>query len=144
MQGIGRVGGLQGKFARGGAALLLCGLAACAPKVVVLPPVSQPSVVTTQEGMAFYVRRLRLPGTRQELLLRSGGTRTWLPLAAMQELRFTGPLQKRYRPALIYLTSGEQLQGEIFVGQILLEGATDLGYWNMPLSKVLRLEFGTD
>ncbi len=144
MQGIGRVGGLKGEFARWGAALLLFGLAACAPKVVVLAPVTHPSVVTTQEGMAFYVRRLQLPGTRQELLLRSGGTRTWLSLAVVQELKFTGPLQDRYRTALIYLTSGEELQGEIFVGQILLEGTTDLGYWNMPLSKVLRLEFGTD
>jgi hypothetical protein len=124
--------------------VLILWLMACAPEVVVQPPASQPSVVTTQEGLAFYVHRLRLPGTRQELLLRSGGTRTWLPLAAMQELRFTGPLQERYQPALIYLTSGEQLQGEIFVGQILLEGITDLGYWNMPLSKVVRLEFGTD
>jgi hypothetical protein len=48
-----------------------------------------------------------------------------------------------YRPADIILTGGERLQGELYVN-FLLEGTTDLGYWNMPMSKVERLNLAFD
>jgi hypothetical protein len=49
-------------------------LAACNPQAMKPPPLPvSPSVVFTQDGMAFYVKGLRIPGTRQELRLREGG-----------------------------------------------------------------------
>jgi hypothetical protein len=124
-----------------GVALLV--VAACAPKIVPPPPITWPSRVVTQEGMAYYVRGLRLPGNRQELSLKEGGTQTWLSLSQILNLRFTGPERERYRPAEITLISGDKIRGELFVGQ-LVEGTTDLGYWNMPLKGVERLEMGTE
>jgi hypothetical protein len=129
----------QGSFL---ALILTVFLPACAP-VVVPPPVTHPSVVTSQEGVAFYVTGLKLPGTRQELRLKEGGAITWIPLAAIDQLRFTGPMHESYRPAIIVLTSGERVQSEVRVGDLLLEGVTDLGYWNMPLKKVIHLKMGT-
>jgi hypothetical protein len=122
----------------------LLALPACNPqaKKPPPPPVS-PSMVVTKDGMAFFVKKLRIPGTRQELRLREGGTLTWVPLEQVSAVRFTGPVQDTYRQAVITLTSGERLQGEVHVN-FLLEGATDLGYWNMPLSKVESLNLAFD
>lgn len=107
------------------------------------PPEVSPSLVVTQDGTAFYVKGVRIPGTRQELRLRQSGTLTWVPLEQVSAVRFTGPVQDTYRQADIILTGGERLQGEVYVN-FLIEGATDLGYWNMPMSKVNRLNLAFD
>jgi hypothetical protein len=121
-------------------------LAACAPRELPPPPAAPtyPSRVITQDGLAFMVHRLRLPGTRQKLTVRDGGTNQWLPLHLLQSLRFTGPTQGGYRPAEIVLISGEKMRGEIYVVNVLVEGSTDLGYWNMRLSQIERLYLGRD
>ena len=116
---------------------------ACAPQAAPPPPPTYPSRVITQEGMAYMVNRLRLPGTRQEILIQDGSVKQWLPLNLIQSLRFSGAPRERYRQAEIILTSGERLQGEVFVGT-LVEGTTDLGYWNMPLARIERLDLGAD
>lgn len=118
-------------------------MAACAPKFVPPPPVTEPSRVVTQEGIAFYVRGLRIPGTRQDLKVKEGETLTWIPLILVKQLRFSGPVSDRYRSAEIILAGGERIKGEVFV-DFLVEGTTDLGYWNMPMGKVARLELGTE
>jgi hypothetical protein len=100
-------------------------------------------MVVTQAGMAFYVKGLRIPGTRQELRLREGGTLTWIPLEQVSAVRFSGPIQDTYRQAVITLTGGERLQGEVYVN-FLIEGTTDLGYWNMPMRKVESLNLAFD
>jgi hypothetical protein len=100
-------------------------------------------MVVTQDGMAFYVKGLRIPGTRQELRLREGGTLTWVPLEQVSAVQFSGPIQDTYRQAVITLTGGERLKGEVYVN-FLIEGATDLGYWNMHLSKVASLNLAYD
>ncbi len=58
-------------------------------------------------------------------------------------MRFAGPVQDTYRQGDIILTGGERLQGEVYVN-FLIEGTTDLGYWNMPLSRVDRLNLAFD
>jgi hypothetical protein len=122
----------------------LLALSACNPQAKKPPPLPvTPSMVVTQDGMAFYVKGLRIPGTRQELRLREGGTLTWLPLEQVSAVRFSGPIQDTYRQALITLTGGERLQGEVYVN-FLIEGTTDLGYWNMPMSKVASLNLAFD
>jgi hypothetical protein len=119
-------------------------LSACNPQALKPPPPAvSPSMVVTQGGMAFYVKGLRIPGTRQELRLREGGTLTWVPLEQVLAVRFSGPVQDTYRQAVITLTGGERLQGEVYVN-FLIEGATDLGYWNMPMSKVESLNLAFD
>jgi len=119
-------------------------VAACAPKASPPPPLPlYPTRVITQGGMAFMVKDFRLPGTRQELTLRFDGSQQWMDLNLMQSVRFTGPVDKWYRPAEIILTSGEKMQAEVFVNTIV-EGSTDLGYWNMPLSRIERLDLGSD
>jgi hypothetical protein len=118
-------------------------LSACPPKPVPPPFEPSPSVVVTEAGVAFYVKGLRIPGTRQELRLLEGETMTWLPLEQASVVRFTGPIHESYRQAIIFLSSGEQLQGKVFV-DFLLEGTTDLGYWNMHVSKVRSLELAFD
>jgi len=110
-------------------------IAACAPEVVPPPLPTYPGKVFTDEGKAFYVWNLRLPGTRQELVAKIGGTQTWVPLSVVHGVRFLGPEQDRYRESEIYTISGEKFRGQVFVGG-LLEGTTDMGYWNMPLNKV--------
>lgn len=136
----GLAGGAKGLLA----IVWLLGLAACAPEPVVAPPpVTYPSVVTTEAGVAFFVTGLKLPGTEQQLRLKIGETRTWMPLSLLTYLLFTGPLHNDYRPAIIVLTSGERLQAEVRVGELLLVGETDLGYWTMPLKKVLHIKMGT-
>jgi hypothetical protein len=122
----------------------LLALSACNPQANKLPPPEvSPSVVVTQDGTTFYVKGLRIPGTRQELRLRQSGTLTWIPLEQVSAVRFAGPVQDTYRQGDIILTGGERLQGEVYVN-FLIEGTTDLGYWNMPLSKVDRLNLAFD
>ena len=122
----------------------LLALSACNPQAKKLPPLPvSPSMVVTQDGMAFYVKGVRIPGTRQELRLREGGTLTWVPLEQVSAVRFSGPVQDTYRQALITLTGGERLQGEVYIN-FLIEGTTDLGYWNMPMSKVASLNLAFD
>ena len=121
----------------------LLALSACNPAVKQAPPPVSPSMVITQDGMAFYVKRLRLPGTRQELCLKENSTLTWVPLEQVSAVVFSGPIRDTYRQAVITLTGGERLQGEVSVNS-LIEGTTDLGYWNMPLSKVASLNLAFD
>ena len=122
----------------------LLALPACNPQAKKLPPLPvSPSMVVTQDGMAFYVKGLRIPGTRQELRLRQSGTLTWVPLEQVSAVRFSGPVQDTYRQAVITLTGGERLQGEVDVN-FLIEGTTDLGYWNMPMRKVASLNLAYD
>ena len=124
--------------------LALSLVAACAPQVSPPPPVPlYPTRVITEDGMAFLVTGFRLPGTRQELTLRFDGSKQWIDLNLLQIVRFTGPIHQGYRRAVIVLTGGERLQAEVFVN-IIVEGNTDLGYWNMPLSKVQSLDLGSD
>jgi hypothetical protein len=123
--------------------LLLLSVAACAPLPPPLPPLPVPSKVVTQDGLEYSVLGLKLPGTRQELILKDGEAKTWVPLSLVQFLFFTGPERDRYRPAEVILTTGDKLRGEIFVGQIL-EGTTDVGYWNLPFNRVERLARGSD
>jgi hypothetical protein len=122
----------------------LVALSACNPNALKPPPPEpSPSVVVTKDGVAFYVKKLRIPGTRQELRLKDGETLTWVPLEQVLAVRFTGPIRDTYRQADIILIGGERLQGEVYVN-FLIEGATDLGYWNMPMSKVERLNLAFD
>ena len=124
------------------AAFLLL-LSACTTKVVTPPPPTWPSEVVTQAGTAFYVRNLRLPGTFQDLRLKQGDSITWLPFDQVEAVLFTGPVQGVYRPAQIYLGGGGQVRGMLFV-DVLIEGTTDQGYWNIPMSQVERLNMGTE
>jgi hypothetical protein len=122
----------------------LMALSACNPQAKKGPPPEvSPSVVVTQDGTAFYVKGLRIPGTRQELRLKQNNTLTWVPLEQVSAVRFAGPVQDTYRQADIFLTGGERLQGEVYVN-FLIEGTTDLGYWNMPMRKVDRLNLAFD
>ena len=119
-------------------------MSACNPQPLKPPPPAvSPSMVVTRDGMAFFVKGVRIPGTRQELRLRQGGTLTWVPLEQVSAVTFSGPLQETYRQAVITLTGGQRLQGEVNVN-FLIEGATDLGYWNMPMSKVESLNLAFD
>jgi hypothetical protein len=125
-------------------ACCLLPLSACNPELKKPPPPEvAASVVVTQDGTAYYVKGVRIPGTRQELRLKEGGTLTWVPLEQVLAVRFSGPIIDTYRRALIILTGGEQLQGEVYVN-FLIEGTTDLGYWNMPMGRVERLNLAFD
>jgi hypothetical protein len=108
-----------------------------------VPPIKTPSKVITEEGIEFTVWALKLPGTMQELKLKTGGSTTWVPLSVIRVITFTGPESDRFRPADIVLTSWEKLSGDLFVDQII-EGSTDLGYWNMPLAKVRQVGLGDE
>jgi hypothetical protein len=125
--------------------LILWLVAACAPLTGSPPPPAPvyPTRVITQDGMAYMVNQFRLPGTRQELTLRYDGTRQWIALNLLRYLTFKGPVRESYREAEIILLSGEKMQTEVFVN-IIVEGNTDLGYWNMPLSRIERLDLGSD
>jgi hypothetical protein len=124
-------------------AACLLPLSACNPQVKKPPQEVPASVVVTRDSTIFYVKGLRIPGTRQELRLKEGGTLTWVPLEQVYAVRFTGPVRDTYRQAVIILTGGERLQAEVYVN-FLIEGVTDLGYWNMPMSKVDRLNLAFD
>ncbi len=107
------------------------------------PIIKTPSKVITEAGIEFYVWRLKLPGSSQELKLKQAGSTTWVPLSVIQVITFTGPETDRYRSADIFLTSGERLQGDLFV-DLIIEGSTDLGYWNMSLTKVRQIGLGEE
>lgn len=125
-------------------ALILWLVAACAPQTLPPPPTPlYPSKIVTTDGVAFTVHRLRLPGTRQEITLRYNDAKQWMALNLLQRVRFTSPPKDGYRQAEIILTSGERMKAEVFVNTIV-EGSTDLGYWNMSLSKIDRLDLGSD
>lgn len=122
-------------------ALLLAG---CVPEgPAPSSPLKTPSHVVTQNGVEFFVYGLKLPGTMQEFKLKDGQTLTWVPLAIISFVRFTGPEMDDYRRADVGLTSGERLHGDLFVGQII-EGTTDIGYWNTPLREVKILAMGRE
>lgn len=125
-------------------AMVLLAAAACAPTPT--PPSSRiktPSKVITEEGVEFSVWGLKLPGSSQELKMKQGGAKTWVPLSIIRVITFTGPEDERFRLAQIFLTSGERLSGPLFVDQII-EGTTDLGYWNMPLRDVRQVGIGEE
>jgi hypothetical protein len=114
-------------------------VAACAGEVVPPPLPTYPGKVFTDEGKAFYVWNIRFPGTRQELRVKIGGTQTWVPLSVIHGVRFLGPEKDLYRESEIYTISGDKFRGLVYVGG-LLEGTTDVGYWNMPFNKVEMLQ----
>jgi len=124
-------------------AAALLSASSCGPPPPPPPPPKIPSVVISEAGLQFYVYSLKLPGTSQELKLKTGGATTWLPLSLLQVVTFSGPEEDRFRPADIVLISGEKLQGSLFVDQII-EGNTDAGYWNMSLQKVRQLGLGQE
>jgi hypothetical protein len=106
------------------------------------PIITYPSRIITEDGATFLIDDLRLPGTFQELRLKRGTATMWLQPAQIQSIRFTGPERDRYRLADIWFVDGHRLQAEVFV-DVLLEGNADFMYWNMPLSRVNVLQFGT-
>jgi hypothetical protein len=116
----------------------------CKPPPPPPPPpiVTYPSRVVTEDGATFLVNELRLPGTFQEFRLRRGTASMWVQPSEIQSIRFSGPERDRYRSADIYFMDGHRLKTEVFV-DVLLEGNTDFLYWNMPLSRVQLLQFGT-
>ena len=127
-----------------GAALLAVAASACqSPKTAAPPPIRVPSKVITEEGVEYFVFGLKLPGTSQELKLKGGGTTTWVPLSIIEVITFSGTEDDQFRPVDLVLSSGEKLKGDLYVGQII-EGTTDLGYWNMPLKKVRQIGFGQE
>lgn len=128
------------------ALLALALLSAPACKTVYLPPPpppSTPSKVISTEGVEYFVWGLRLTGTNQTLLLKEGGGQTRVPLSIVRFLRLSGPEKENYRQGEIIFASGEKLRGEVFVGH-LLQGTTDVGYWNLPLAKVQALGMGSE
>jgi hypothetical protein len=125
-------------------AALLVMAGTCAPKPPSSPPVPKiPSQVITEDGFKYFVRGLKLSGTSQQFKFKTGQALTWVPLSIIQVFVFTGPEYNQYRPAQIFLNSGERLTGDLFVDQ-LIEGTTDIGYWNIPLRRVNRVEMGTE
>jgi hypothetical protein len=138
------LGGMKALALLAGFAGCLLALSACNPQAMKVPPPEvSPSMVITRDGMAYYVKKLRIPGTRQELRLKEGETLTWVPLEQVSAVVFTGPIKDTYCQGVITLTGGERLRGEVYVN-FLIEGATDLGYWNMPMSKVASLNLAFD
>jgi hypothetical protein len=117
---------------------------ACRYKAPPPPPAPvYPTRVITQDGVAFMIHRFRIPGTRQEITLRYDATKQWMALNLLQRVQFSGPVKEGYRQAEITLSSGERMQAEIFVNTVV-EGESDLGYWNMSLSRIDRLDLGSD
>lgn len=124
-------------------AAFLLTASSCGPPPKASPIIRIPSKVITEAGIEYSVFGLKLPGTSQELKLKGGETTTWVPLSIMQVLTFSGPEDDRFRPVDIVLTSGEKLKGDLFVGQII-EGTTDLGYWNTSIGKIRQIGFGQE
>jgi len=119
-------------------------VAACAPLAPPPPPTPKiPSKVISEGGMRFLVYGLKFPGTSQDLKMREGGALFWLPLSIVQGVQLSGPELDNYRQAEVVLTSGERFRGELFVGQ-LIEGTTDVGYWNLSLKEVRSLVMGEE
>lgn len=106
------------------------------------PPEPVPSTVITTEGVAYYVYDLRIPGTIQEFEVKKGGATNWIPLEIIRNVRFMGPPQEGYRPVKLFLLDGEIVQG-LMRTDLLLEGKTDIGYWNMPFGKIDVIDWGT-
>jgi hypothetical protein len=124
--------------------VVLLAVAACAPQAPPPPPTAKiPSKVISESGMAFLVYGLKFPGTSQDFKMREGGALIWLPLSIVQNVRLSGPELDNYRQAEVVLTSGENFRGELFVGQ-LIEGTTDVGYWNLSLKEVRSLVMGVE
>lgn len=121
--------------------LLALFLGACAEVQVAQPPPAWPSIVTSEDLVQHYVSGLRIPGSIQEIRTRKGDANLWIPLAQISTLKFVSPAYEDYRQAEIVLVSGEVLRVDVEVNQIL-EGKTDVGYWNMPLAKVSSLVVG--
>jgi hypothetical protein len=117
-------------------------LSACPPRPIPPPP-GWPSEVFTQSGTSFFVRGFRMAGTFQHWRLRQGDSVIWLPFDQVGGLRFSGPVEGGYRSAQIFLSDGDQISGKLFV-DFLVEGTTDVGYWNMSMSHVERLSIGTE
>ena len=121
-------------------ALLIAG---CKPPPPPPPPdITYPSRIVSEDGTTFLINGLQLPGTFQELQLRRGTASLWVDPAEIQSIRFYGPEHDRYRRAEIFFMDGHRLQADIFV-DVLLEGTAEGLYWNMPLSRVQLLQFGT-
>ncbi len=127
----------------GAAALALLGLLmvlSCSTPPV--KPLTWPSVVGTETRAQYNISGLKLPGTRQELRAQRGDTFMWIPLRDIAALRFTGSLRPDdYRRARLVLQTGEILEVDVYTN-CLIEGDTEAGYWNMPLSQVSWIEFG--
>ena len=124
--------------------VVLLAVAACAPLPPTKPTVIRtPSKVISEAGLEFFVYELKFPGTKQEFKMRQGGGLIWLPLSIVSFVRFSGPEEDNYRQAEVVLTSGERVQGELYVGQ-LIEGTTDVGYWNLSLKNVRNLAMGEE
>ncbi len=131
-------------LACGAVPLLILAVAALFAACTTPPPPrpSWPSLVVTEDRVQYSVSNLKLPGTRQELRARRGEANLWIPLREMASLRFTGYLHPDdYRRARVVLRSGEVLEVELYT-RGLIEGDTDAGYWNLPLSQVAAIEFG--
>ncbi len=124
-------------------AAALLAASSCGPPPPPRPTIKTSSKVITEGGLEFSVWRLKLPGTSQELKLKQAGATIWVPISVIRVITFSGLETDRYRPADIFLTSGERLQGDLFV-DLLIEGTTDLGYWNMPLVKVRQIGLGEE
>jgi hypothetical protein len=123
--------------------LLAIVVSACGPREVVLPgPEIWPSRVTTSEGMRFEVWNLKIPGTKQDLKLKTAGTTTWISLSEVANIRLSGPIVDQYRSARIFLLKGGRLEGELFV-DFILEGNSDQGYWNILMHQVEAVDFGS-
>jgi hypothetical protein len=123
--------------------VMLLAVAACAPLPPPPPPIKTPSKVISENGAEFFVYSLKFPGTTQEFKMRVMGSLIWLPLSSVRVIRLWGPEQDNYRQAELVLISGEKFQGEVYVGQ-LIEGTTDVGYWNMPFKDVRILGMGEE
>jgi prepilin-type processing-associated H-X9-DG protein len=122
------------------AALIFAG---CTPPPPPPPPIiTYPSRIVTEDGATFLINELRLPGTFQELRLRRGTATMWVEPSLIQTISFSGPERDRYRLANIWFMDGHRLQAEVYV-DVLLEGTAEGLYWNMPLSRVQLLQFGT-
>ena len=101
---------------------------------------SQPG--KSEQGTTLFINELRLPGTFQEFKLRRGIANLWVDTSQIQSIRFYGPEHDRYRRADIFFMDGHKMQADVFV-DVLLEGTAKGLYWNMPMSRVQQLQFGT-
>jgi hypothetical protein len=124
--------------------LCLVFFAGCQQPAPPMKPPTWPSVVGTESRVQYNIRGLKLPGTRQEFRARRGDSNLWIGLKEIAAIRFSGPLQPDdFRRARIILNTGEILEVEVHT-RGLIEGDTEAGYWNIPLSQVSWIEFGQD
>jgi hypothetical protein len=117
--------------------------AACAPVRPVPPTFKSPSKVISEAGIEYFVYSLKLPGDSQDLKMRLADSLIWVPLSRVLFLQFLGPEQDNYRLAEVVLLTGDKFRGRLYVSQ-LIEGDTDVGYWNMSLRDVRQLSMGTE